>query len=298
MGRQARSARPDHAGQDHGSALGARLNLKIVHGSCPGRHAPPQSLWIGVVTRLHSLQGSDICLRHFPGGIVSSRHHGRLELAKNVFDIYTIIFLVLAVFIFLRLRSVLGQRTGRKRPPYDTHSPRDAVRGVTNDNVVRLPGRSADATATPVEPVDPAERWKGIAEPGSSLASGLDAIAREDKSFNAKHFVSGARTAYEMIVLAYAQGDRPTLRNLLSREVYEGFEAAIRERGIQGRDGREQRGASGTSVLLRVRLICLAAGAQPRRWICVVPAFLAENRIARLPARFDAQRLVRNRPLL
>ena len=197
MGRQARSARPDHAGQDHGSALGARLNLKIVHGSCPGRHAPPQSLWIGVVTRLHSLQGSDICLRHFPGGIVSSRHHGRLELAKNVFDI-------------------------------------NAVRGVTNDNVVRLPGRSADATATPVEPVDPAERWKGIAEPGSSLASGLDAIAREDKSFNAKHFVSGARTAYEMIVLAYAQGDRPTLRNLLSREVYEGFEAAIRERESKG----------------------------------------------------------------
>ena len=187
-----------------------------------------------MVTRLHSLQGSDICLRHFPGGIVSSRHHGRLELAKNVFDIYTIIFLVLAVFIFLRLRSVLGQRTGRKRPPYDTHSPRDAVRGVTNDNVVRLPGRSADATATPVEPVDPAERWKGIAEPGSSLASGLDAIAREDKSFNAKHFVSGARTAYEMIVLAYAQGDRPTLRNLLSREVYEGFEAAIRERESKG----------------------------------------------------------------
>jgi predicted lipid-binding transport protein (Tim44 family) len=165
---------------------------------------------------------------------VSSRHHGRLELAKNVFDIYTIIFLVLAVLIFLRLRSVLGQRTGRERPPYDTRSPRDAVRGVTNDNVVRLPGRSADATATPVEPVDPAERWKGIAEPGSSLASGLDAIAREDKSFNAKHFVSGARTAYEMIVLAYAQGDRPTLRNLLSREVYEGFEAAIRERESKG----------------------------------------------------------------
>jgi hypothetical protein len=53
-----------------------------------------------VVTRLHSLRGSDICLRHFPGGIVSSRHHGRLELAKNVFDIYTIIFLVLTVFIF------------------------------------------------------------------------------------------------------------------------------------------------------------------------------------------------------
>nr|HEV8012356.1 calcium-binding protein [Bradyrhizobium sp.] len=34
-------------------------------------------------------------------------------------DIYTIIFLALAVFIFLRLRNVLGQRTGSERPPYD-----------------------------------------------------------------------------------------------------------------------------------------------------------------------------------
>ena len=45
-----------------------------------------------------------------------------------MFDIYTIIFLALAVFIFLRLRSVLGQRTGRERPPYDPYSARDAVR--------------------------------------------------------------------------------------------------------------------------------------------------------------------------
>ena len=151
-----------------------------------------------------------------------------------MFDIYTIIFLALAILIFLKLRSVLGQRTGRERPPYDPYSARDAMRGATNDNVVRLPGRSADTPPTAAEPVDAAERWKGIAEPGSSLASGLDAIASEDKSFNAKHFVSGARTAYEMIVLAYAQGDRRTLRNLLAREVYEGFEAAIRERESKG----------------------------------------------------------------
>jgi predicted lipid-binding transport protein (Tim44 family) len=47
---------------------------------------------------------------------------------RDVFDIYTIIFLALAVFIFLRLRSVLGQRTGRERPPYDPYSARDAMR--------------------------------------------------------------------------------------------------------------------------------------------------------------------------
>jgi predicted lipid-binding transport protein (Tim44 family) len=80
----------------------------------------------------------------------------------------------------------------------------------------------------------PPARWKGIAEPGSSVAGGFDAIARKDKSFDANHFLSGAQTAYEMIVLAYAQGDRRTLRKLLSREVYEGFEVTIRERESKG----------------------------------------------------------------
>ena len=46
--------------------------------------------------------------------------------------------------------------------------------------------------------------------------------------------MAGARAAYEMIVMAYAEGDRRTLKNLLSREVYEGFEAAIRERESRG----------------------------------------------------------------
>jgi predicted lipid-binding transport protein (Tim44 family) len=151
-----------------------------------------------------------------------------------VFDIYTIIFLALAVFIFLRLRSVLGQRTGRERPPYDPYAPRDAVRGATNDNVVTLPGRTAETAQKPIETAEPAERWKGIAEAGSTIALGLDAIARDDPAFDAQPFVAGARAAYEMIVMAYAEGDRRALKNLLSKEVYDGFEAAIRERESRG----------------------------------------------------------------
>ena len=154
---------------------------------------------------------------------------------QDVFDIYTIIFLALAVFIFLRLRSVLGQRTGRERPPYDPYSARDAVRPSTNDNVVALPGRGgAEAPSKPIETAEPAERWKGLAEVGSPVAVGLDAIVREDPSFDAKHFVEGARSAYEMIVTAYAEGDRRNLKNLLSKDVYDGFDAAIREREIKG----------------------------------------------------------------
>ena len=154
---------------------------------------------------------------------------------RDVFDIYTIIFLALAVFIFLRLRSVLGQRTGRERPPYDPYAARDA-RAPATDKVVALPGRATTEAATrPAEPSEPAaDRWKGIAETGSAVATGFDAIAATDRNFNAEHFVAGARQAYEMIVGAFAGGDRRALKNLLSREVYDGFEAAIRERETKG----------------------------------------------------------------
>ena len=153
---------------------------------------------------------------------------------QDVFDIYTIIFLALAVFIFLRLRSVLGQRTGRERPPYDPYSQaRDAVRPAPGDKVVALPGRAPDVQKPP-EPVETPDRWKGIAETGSALAAGLDAVAREDKTFDAKHFITGARAAYDMIVTAYAAGDRRQLKGLLGREVYDGFEQAIKEREQRG----------------------------------------------------------------
>jgi predicted lipid-binding transport protein (Tim44 family) len=153
----------------------------------------------------------------------------------DVFDIYTIIFLALAVFIFLRLRSVLGQRTGRERPPYDPYSSAPGtVRPAPGDKVVALPGRAPDVQKSS-EPAEPApDRWKGIAEPGSALATGLDAVTREDKSFDAKHFLTGARSAYDMIVTAYAAGDRRQLKGLLGREVYDGFESAIKEREGRG----------------------------------------------------------------
>jgi predicted lipid-binding transport protein (Tim44 family) len=178
-----------------------------------------------------------------------------------VFDIYTIIFLALAVFIFLRLRSVLGQRTGRERPPYDPYSAREARSPVT-DKVVTLPPRPAapaeTAPSRPVEPAAPAaDRWKDLAESGSSAAAGLDAIVAADASFDAKHFIAGARAAYEMIVTAFAEGDRRQLRNLLSREVYDGFEAAIGERESRGETSETRfvsiDGSTVTAAELRAR---------------------------------------------
>src|SRR6185312_11692759 len=154
---------------------------------------------------------------------------------QDVFDLYTIIFLALAVFIFLRLRSVLGQRTGRERPPYDPYSARDAVRGSAGDKVVTLPPRAIEQQpAKPAEPVEPVDRWKGIAPAGSAVAAGLDAIVAADKTFDPRHFLTGARAAYEMIVVAFAQGDRRTLREWLSKEVYDSFDGVIREREERG----------------------------------------------------------------
>ena len=150
---------------------------------------------------------------------------------QDVFDIYTIIFLALAVFIFLRLRSVLGQRTGRERPPYDPYSAREPARPAAEKVVSAAQSRGRGRRAEGVR----AQRAgrAGDALEGRCRAGfggsprGLDAIVAIDPDFDPKHFLTGARAAYEMIVTAFADGDRRTLKPLLSREVYDGFDSAI-----------------------------------------------------------------------
>ena len=156
---------------------------------------------------------------------------------QDSFDITTLIFLGLAVFVIWRLRSVLGQKTGHEQPPVDPFARRDtpARPGPANqegDNVVRLPGSNADRSATVAAPA--LDRWKGIAEPNSQIAAGLDEIARAEPQFDAREFLDGAKGAYEMIVTAFAQGDRRILKDLLSKEVFEGFERAIVDRESRG----------------------------------------------------------------
>ena len=147
-------------------------------------------------------------------------------------DIYTIIFLALAVFIFLRLRSVLGQRSGSERPPFDRAAPNVVQRTQDNNSVVPMPGAVIDQAplAPTADVTPPTDRWKGLTESGTPLAQGLDAIAAHDSSFDPRHFISGARSAYEMIVLAFANGDRRALKDLLSSEVYDSFETVIKDR--------------------------------------------------------------------
>ncbi len=152
-------------------------------------------------------------------------------------DLTSLIFLVAAVAIFWKLRSVLGTRTGRERPPFDPYTKRDDKAGAaapteTNDNVVALP-RSGRPTAGQAEPA-PGGRIDALAPAGSALNQALRTIVSADRSFDADHFVTGARQAYEMVVGAFAAGDRGTLEMLLAPEVYEGFAAAISEREQRG----------------------------------------------------------------
>lgn len=148
------------------------------------------------------------------------------------FDFITFFFLIAAVVIFLQLRSVLGRRTGNERPPFDPYSPRDvAQRTEASDKgkVVQLPRRESTA-----EEESRHAAIDSFAKPGTSLNAQLRTLSDADPEFEPAEFLNGAKMAYEMIVMAFADGDRKTLKGLLSREVYEGFEAAIAERDARG----------------------------------------------------------------
>lgn len=158
---------------------------------------------------------------------------------SEAFDIYTLLFLVLAVVIFIRLRNVLGRRTGNERPPYDPYTARDAKgQGAPkpNEPVVALPrGRSAPLGGTSVPSVEDIEaRLSSHAPKDSPLAQSLTTLMRADPSFDPGQFLDGAKAAYEMIVMSFAEGDEAALKQLLGTEVFDGFEGAMREREARG----------------------------------------------------------------
>lgn len=129
----------------------------------------------------------------------------------------------IAGFIALRLRAVLGQRTGheqkRRRPPYADKDAAGKDTDGADDNVITLPRRDAPDAALPADP---------------ALEAVLAPLRAVDPEFDAAEFVSGAKAAYEMVVTAFAAGDKDTLRPLLSREVFNDFAGAIDDRAKRG----------------------------------------------------------------
>ncbi|MEK9707398.1 MAG: Tim44/TimA family putative adaptor protein [Alphaproteobacteria bacterium] len=132
-----------------------------------------------------------------------------------------IILAMIAAFLVFRLRSVLGRRTGNERPPQnpygDSSQTGDRAANV-DENVVSLPGRDPDDDI----PAD------------TPATDGLKAIRAADSGFSVQEFLEGARAAFDMVVTSFANGDKETLRPLLSDEVYENFFGAIEARDAAG----------------------------------------------------------------
>ena len=126
-----------------------------------------------------------------------------------------ILIAMVAGVILFRLYTVLGRRTGNEREANDRFQRVGGEPAKKADNVIPLPitPRAAD---TP--------------EIGDPVRRGILDIKLADRAFETDHFIAGARQAYEMIVTAFAHGDRDGLRKLLSDDVYRAFEHAIAER--------------------------------------------------------------------
>jgi predicted lipid-binding transport protein (Tim44 family) len=143
-------------------------------------------------------------------------------------DLSTVIFALVALFVAFKLRSVLGTRNDGERPTGGLLAPLRRVPGPAGPAVAPL----EPAAAGPAPALEPAERWQRYA--AGEAWSGLDAIAAADRSFEPQAFLAGARAAYEMVVQAFAAGDRQTLQNLMAPEAFANFDTAIGARTAAG----------------------------------------------------------------
>ncbi|WP_208437224.1 Tim44/TimA family putative adaptor protein [Bartonella taylorii] len=141
------------------------------------------------------------------------------------FDFIFVIALVIMVVVFVQLRNVLGKRIGFEKPPFDPYSRRSKkqVETETVENIVSFPHQS-NSKKNDFSEID------AISPEGSALNEGLRALRKIDSHFSPQFFIKGAQVAYEMIVTAFAKGDRDQLKKLLSQDVFESFCAAIEKR--------------------------------------------------------------------
>jgi predicted lipid-binding transport protein (Tim44 family) len=155
------------------------------------------------------------------------------------FDIPTLIVIGVAIFVLFRLRGVLGTRTGNERSPLQRAQQQADQANKTAapaDKVVPLrPLPKPADTDTDRRALKLTTEIEQLSHGDADVAAGLKAVADADLTFSPKIFLEGAKAAYEMIVTAFAQGDRKTLRNLLDKDVYDGFEKAIIDREAAGR---------------------------------------------------------------
>jgi predicted lipid-binding transport protein (Tim44 family) len=123
----------------------------------------------------------------------------------------------IAIFLILRLRSVLGTRDGFEKPP-----------------VAQAPARPDRRRDFEVIEGGPDRDIIDHVEDGSDSAKALAAMKMAEPGFTVTEFLQGARGAYEMILMAFDNGDVEGLRPFLAEDVLETFESVIQQREEQG----------------------------------------------------------------
>lgn len=141
-------------------------------------------------------------------------------MGQGGFPIDLVLFGLIAAFLVLRLRSVLGRRTGFERPPID---PEAAPARVRTGPMIE--GHAEAPVPAPLRPMP---------DPAGPVGTVLAEIANVDRAFDPRHFLAGAEAAFRIIVTAFAAADREALKPLLSEETYRTFDTAIAERESRG----------------------------------------------------------------
>lgn len=131
-----------------------------------------------------------------------------------------LVLIALAAIVLYRLKMVIGSRTGHEGTP-DYVRRRDEARQSEEGRAVPVPD-PVDFDEEPQAPVT------------GDNAEALARIREIEPDFDVDGFVEGARGAYEMILMAYEEGDRDTLQSLLSPDVYQAFESGISAREEKG----------------------------------------------------------------
>lgn len=141
-------------------------------------------------------------------------------MGSGSFPIDLVLFGMIAAFLVLRLRSILGRRTGYERQPQAYQPPSGPTPA----------GPVIEGQAEPVGPAAPRQ----VPEPDSALGQTLSRMRAVDRAFDPAGFLDGAEKAFRMIVAAFAAGDRSVLRNLLSDDTYRAFDQVITARDAAG----------------------------------------------------------------
>jgi predicted lipid-binding transport protein (Tim44 family) len=134
--------------------------------------------------------------------------------ATGGFPIDLVLFAMIAAFLVLRLRSILGKRTGFEG------APAAAVRPAPKPGASVIDGHAEPAPAS----------TRALPDPAGPVGRTLSAMREADRRFDPAQFLAGAEHAFRMIVAAFAAGDRTRLRQLLADETYAAFERVISAR--------------------------------------------------------------------